>query len=67
MAEAVAAAERALMYQLRFNLVVQMPYIVLNRMSAEWQPAAMPIDLKQAIFQSAWFLANDRRAHEAHA
>ena len=59
-AEAVATAERALMYQLGFNLVVQMPYMVLNRMSAAWQPASMPIDLKQAIFQSAWFLVNDR-------
>ena len=59
-AEIVAGAERALMYQLRFNLVVQMPYMVLNHLSARWQPADMALPLKQAIFQSAWFLVNDR-------
>ena len=61
-ADAVATAERSLMYQLRFNFVLPLPYEVLNRVAEAgvWRPADMPMTLKHAIYQSSWYLLHDR-------
>lgn len=61
-ADAVATAERSLMYQLRFNFVLGLPYEVLNKLAegGAWRPTDMPMQLKHAIYQSSWYLCNDR-------